>query len=158
MRPRRSPSGHFSTPWFPVCSRTEGYARAVLERHPNVTSEQVAERLAARLSRQAVLERTDPPLLWVLLDENVLLRRVGGATIMHDQITHLAAMARRPNITIQLISREGAHVGLTGAFAMAETADAFVAHLEHIADGLMTDSPGGLFRPFGRSAGQPRLR
>lgn len=24
---------------------------------------------------------------------------------------------------------------------MAETTDAFVAHLEHIADGLMTDSP-----------------
>jgi hypothetical protein len=32
-------------------------------------------------------------------------------------------------------------VGLTGAFALAETADAFVGHLEHIADGLMTDSP-----------------
>ena len=125
----------------PGLLQNEGYARAVLERHPNVTSEQVAERLAARLSRQAVLERTDPPLLWVLLDENVLHRCVGGATIVHDQITHLAAMARRPNITIQLISREGAHVGLTGAFAMAETADAFVAHLEHIADGLMTDSP-----------------
>jgi hypothetical protein len=31
--------------------------------------------------------------------------------------------------TIQLIPREEAHVGLTGAFSMAETADAFVAHL-----------------------------
>jgi hypothetical protein len=60
---------------------------------------------------------------------------------MQDQMAHLAAMARRPNITVQVIPKEGAHVGLTGAFAMAETADAFVAHLEHIADGLMTDSP-----------------
>jgi Domain of unknown function (DUF5753) len=125
----------------PGLLQTEGYARAVLERHPNVTSEQVAERVAARLARQSVLERTDPPLFWVLLDENALHRQVGGATIMQDQMTHLAAMARRPNITIQLIPREEAHVGLTGAFDMAETADAFVAHLEHIADGLMTDSP-----------------
>ena len=125
----------------PGLLQTECYARAVLERHPNATSDQVAERLAARLARQSVLERIDPPLVWVLLDENVLHRCVGGATIMQDQITHLDAMARRPNITVQLIPREGAHVGLTGAFAMAETADAFVAHLEHIADGLITDSP-----------------
>jgi transcriptional regulator with XRE-family HTH domain len=126
---------------MPGLFQTEGYARAVLERHPNVTSEQVAERLAARLARQAVLERADPPLLWVLLDENVLHRCVGGATIMQDQMMHLATMARRPNITIQVIPREEAHVGLTGALSMAETADVFVAHLEHIADGLMTDSP-----------------
>ena len=32
----------------PGLLQTEGYARAVLERHPNVTTEQVAERLAAR--------------------------------------------------------------------------------------------------------------
>jgi hypothetical protein len=98
----------------PGLLQTEGYARAVLERHPNVTTEQVAERLAARLARQSVLERTYPPLLWVLLDENVLHRHVGGATMMQDQMTHLAAMARRPNITVQLIPREESHVGLTG--------------------------------------------
>lgn len=125
----------------PGLLQTEDYARAVLERHPNVTSEQVVERLAARLSRQSVLERTDPPLLWVLLDENVLHRLVGGATIMQEQMTQLAVMARRPKITVQVIPREGAHVGLTGAVSMAETVNAFAAHLEHIADGLMTDSP-----------------
>jgi Domain of unknown function (DUF5753)/Helix-turn-helix domain len=125
----------------PGLLQTEDYARAVLERHPNVTSEQVAERLAARMARQSVLERADPPLFWVLLDENVLHRHVGSATIMQDQLTRLAATARRPNTTIQLIPREEAHVGLTGAFDMAETADAVVAHLEHAADGLTTDSP-----------------
>ena len=40
----------------PGLLQTEGYARAVLERHPNVTGEQVSERVAARLSRQSVLE------------------------------------------------------------------------------------------------------
>jgi transcriptional regulator with XRE-family HTH domain len=125
----------------PGLLQTEDYARAVLERHPNVASEQVAERLVARLTRQVVLEREEPPLLWVLLDENVLHRDVGGAKIMQGQLAQLAAMARRPNITIQVIPGEGAHVGLTGAFDMAETAEVFVVHLDHIADGLMTDSP-----------------
>src|SRR6185437_9752357 len=40
---------------MPGLLQTEDYARAVLERHPNATVEQVAERVAARLARQAVL-------------------------------------------------------------------------------------------------------
>jgi hypothetical protein len=125
----------------PGLLQTEDYARAVLERHPNVTSEQVAERVAARLARQSVLERTDPPLFWVVLDENVLHRRVGGATVMQEQMAHLAAMARRPNITVQVIPREGAHVGLMGACDIAETPDVLMAHLEHISEGMTTDGP-----------------
>jgi hypothetical protein len=125
----------------PGLLQTEDYARAVLERHPNVTAEQVTERVAARLARQAVLDREDPPLFWVLLDENVLHREIGGAKIMHDQLTHLVAMARRPNVTVQVIPCIGAHVGLQGGFVMAETPDSQVAYLDHIADGMTTDSP-----------------
>ena len=125
----------------PGLLQTEAYARAVLERHPNVTPAQVDERVAARMGRQAVLERAEPPVLWVLLDESVLHREVGGATVMAEQLERVAVMARRPTVTVQVIPQEGAHVGLTGAFDVAETEDAFVAHLEHIADGLMTDSP-----------------
>jgi hypothetical protein len=60
---------------------------------------------------------------------------------MQEQMVHLAAIAQRPNITVQLIPREGAHVGLQGGFDMAQTPDALVAHLEHIAEGMTTDSP-----------------
>ena len=62
---------------MPGLLQAEDYARAVLERHPNATAEQVAERVAGRLARQAVLDRDDPPVFWVLLDENVLHREIG---------------------------------------------------------------------------------
>jgi transcriptional regulator with XRE-family HTH domain len=131
----------FEHSMLPGLLQTQEYARAILETHPNVTAEQVTERVAARLARQAVLDRDTPPVLWVLLDENVLHREIGGAKIMHDQLAHLAGMARRPNITVQVIPRAGAHPGLLGAFVVAETPNAQVAYLEHIADGLTTDSP-----------------
>ena len=41
---------------------------------------------ARRPARQGVLDRHDPPLFWVLLDENVLHREIGGAKIMRDQL------------------------------------------------------------------------
>jgi DNA-binding XRE family transcriptional regulator len=132
--------------WFehtlmPGLLQTEDYARAVLERHPHVTPEQVTERLAARLAGQAVLDREDPPRFCVLLDENVLHREIGGAKIMHEQLCHLAEMAARPRTTVQVIPRVGAHVGLSGAFHIVETPDTQVAYVAHAADAMTTDSP-----------------
>jgi DNA-binding XRE family transcriptional regulator len=75
---------------MPGLLQTEDYARAVLERHPYVTPGQVAERVAARMARQTVLDHDRPPRFWVLLDENVLRREMGGAKVMHEQLCHLA--------------------------------------------------------------------
>src|SRR6185437_5967725 len=47
---------------FPGLLQTEDYARAILERHPNVTPDQVAERVTRRIARQSVLERGEPPV------------------------------------------------------------------------------------------------
>src|SRR6201985_3185813 len=45
--------------------QTEQYARAILTVEPGVTEEQVSERLAARLARQAILGRDGPPTGWL---------------------------------------------------------------------------------------------
>jgi transcriptional regulator with XRE-family HTH domain len=126
---------------IPGLLQTPGYARAVLSRHPHVTDDQVAERVAARMARQAVLDRDEPPVFWVLIDESALHREIGNSEIMADQLGRLMTVAERPTVTIQLVSRIGAHVGLLGAFVIAETDDSHVAYLDHIADGVTTDSP-----------------
>jgi transcriptional regulator with XRE-family HTH domain len=101
--------------------QTEEYARAILAVNPGVTEDQVSERLAARLARQAVLTRDDPPAAWFLVDESALRRCVGSADIMASQLAHLAGLARLPNITIQVVPYI-AHAGLLGGFAIAEHA------------------------------------
>jgi hypothetical protein len=116
----------------------------VLETHPNAPGEVVEERVAARLARQAVLDRDEPPppLLWVLLDEHVLTRQIGNAKVMHDQLARLAGMARRPNITVQVIPGLGAHPGLLGAFAIAEVAGLpAIVYLETAHDGQTLEDP-----------------
>jgi hypothetical protein len=60
---------------------------------------------------------------------------------MAEQLTHLAGMARRPNLTIQLVPGKAAHVGLSGAFAVAETPETTVAYIDHAADAMTTESP-----------------
>ena len=63
----------------------------------------VSERLAARLARQAILTRDDPPTVWFLVDEAALRRCVGSPEVMAAQLAHLAGVARLPNVTIQVV-------------------------------------------------------
>ena len=101
--------------------QTEEYARAILAVNPGVTDDQVSERLAARLARQAILTRDDPPAAWFLVDEAALRRCIGSPEVMAAQLAHLAGIAHLPNVTIQVVPNI-ANAGLLGGFAVAERA------------------------------------
>lgn len=101
--------------------QTADYARAILTVNPGVTEDEVGARLAARLERQAILTRDDPPTAWFLVDEAALRRRIGPPDVMAAQLAHLAAIARLPNVTIQAVPST-AHAGLLGGFALTERA------------------------------------
>jgi len=53
----------------PGLLQTEDYARAVLSTRVGATEDEIDETVAARLARQQILERHEPPELWAILDE-----------------------------------------------------------------------------------------
>jgi transcriptional regulator with XRE-family HTH domain len=125
---------------IPGLLATEDYGRAVLSRHPGVSAEQVTARVAARMARQSVLDREDPPLLWAVIEDAALSRCVGSPETTREALSHLADMGRRPNVTLQVLADAGAHVGLQGAFTVAEvTGTACSVNMEDISDGRVCD-------------------
>jgi hypothetical protein len=115
--------------------------RDALETHPGVTPELVDERTAGRLARRGVLTRESPPRLWCILDQFALKREIGSRKAMAGQLRHLIDAARRPNVTIQVIT-DTTHCGLSGAFYLAETKSGQrVVYLETSADGFTTEEP-----------------
>ena len=113
--------------WFgpvlvPGLLQTEDYARAIFGTRFGVTDEEIDEQVAARLKRREILARDQPPALWVIVDEMVLRRAVGGRYVMREQVGHLIEMSRRPHVSVQVISTAvGAHLGLcAGGFAIAD--------------------------------------
>ena len=62
--------------------QTADYARAILTVNPGVTQDEVGARLAARLERQAILARDEPPTAWFLVDEAALRRHIGPPEVM----------------------------------------------------------------------------
>lgn len=111
--------------WEPVLVpgmlQIEAYARATLAADPD-SDETVDARVTGRLERQRILSRPRPPMVSAVLAEAVLHRCVGGAQVMHDQLTHLVEIGQQPRVTIQVIpATVGVHTGLTGAVAIADT-------------------------------------
>lgn len=88
----------------PGLLQTEAYARSVFEAtRPTFRPEQIQARLAARLTRQQLLERDDHPYLWVVLGEAVLHGSAGSRRVMAEQLDHLVRMAAQPHMTIQVL-------------------------------------------------------
>lgn len=80
----------------------------------------MAKRAEARIARQQVLHRDPNPLdLAVVLDESVLRRFTGGDEVMAKQMDHLAEMAGRPNVRLQIVPSDGrAHCATFGPFQL----------------------------------------
>ena len=127
----------------PGLLQTADCARALLSTRMGASEDEVDQLVTARLERQAILERDEPPLLWVVIDEAALRRPVGGRKAMRAQVEHLAEMAQRPSVLIQVIPLEvGAHEGVNGAFVIAEFANApSIVFLETALTGLVVERP-----------------
>lgn len=137
--------------WFelvavPGLLQTEDYARAMLRTQVMATDEEVEEMVAARLARQAILSRDKPPMLWVILDEGVLRRPVGGTWVMKEQLRRLAEAARRPCVVLEVIPLSaGAHQGMSGNFVIAEFGTAPpIAYQDTAARGQIIEDAGDI--------------
>ena len=102
----------------PGLLQTEAYARAITQASfPAETSEESERRVALRLARQDLLKRPAPPEYWVVLEETVLRRPIGGSDVMREQIGHLIEMAERPSVTVQVLPfSAGWHPAMYGMF------------------------------------------
>ena len=114
--------------------QTEAYARAVMAAAARSDTEEMDRQVTVRLERQKRLTATDAPALWVVLDEAVLRRQVGGLAVMAAQLAHIAEMAGRPNVTVQVLPfAAGAHPAMLGSFTVMQfpdPADRDVVYLE----------------------------
>lgn len=123
--------------WFeplvvPGLLQTEEYARALLE---SGDSDQVENLVATRLERQQVLERAR---VSVVIDESVLHRSVGGAEVMHRQLTWMVSC--RAVVQVLPYGAE-TYRHLDGSFAFASVDGVKVGYVDTPARGFVLEGP-----------------
>ena len=110
---------------LPGLLQTEAYVRAVLRnRVPAYDADEVETRTAARLERQEILHRRNPPTLSFVVWEPVLLMALGGPEVRRGQLRHLREIAELPCVSLQfLLLSSPCHAGVNGPFILLETPD-----------------------------------
>jgi transcriptional regulator with XRE-family HTH domain len=103
---------------IPALFQTEDYARATLAQlRPD--QDRLEDLLTARMSRQEILKRDDRLRVWVVVDESVLRRALGGPEVMREQLERLLSEGEQPRTVIQVVSSRVHHrPGLSGAFTV----------------------------------------
>lgn len=135
----------------PGLLQTEDYARAVVQAaKPDSTEAELDRQVDLRRERQRRITGDHPPIMRAVLNEAVLLRKVGGAEIMRDQLRHLERLADLPHVTIQVLPFDaGAHPAMTAPFNMLAFEDEpamATVYLENGRGSLYLERPADLAR------------
>ncbi|KUO19867.1 helix-turn-helix domain-containing protein [Streptomyces dysideae] len=139
----RSYEPHF----VPGLLQTEDYARAVLEAGTvgQDGPDPIERHVSLRMARQQLLERPDPPHLWVIMDETVLRRPVSiRGEVMRDQLDKLLEFAERDRVTLQVAEfKDGPHPGTYAPFTLFRFAEPELPDMvftEYLTGALYLDS------------------
>lgn len=132
---------------IPGLLQTEAYARQVFRgANPGRPEADIEQRVAARLARQQIWSRSDPPapMMPVIIGEAVLRRELGGAGVMREQLQRLLTAAEsNPGVTVQVMPfGSPGCAGMLAPFVVASFAPdprADIAYLDNALDGHLTD-------------------
>lgn len=130
--------------YVPGLLQTPGYARATLRAGlPNAVPEEIDRLVTLRTERQALVTRDEAPLLWIVMDETVLRRPIGGRRVMREQIGQLMEATELPNVRLQIMPfSAGPHPAMYGPFhifrfQLQEIPD--IAYAESLVGGVYFD-------------------
>jgi hypothetical protein len=91
---------------LPGLLQTYDYAHAMFTLS-GLDEDEAAEKAAARIQRQAILDGPDATQVTAIIYEPVLHCLLGAPEIMAKQLTHILEMSRRPNLVIQVVRDTG---------------------------------------------------
>ena len=126
----------YEAEFVPGVLQTKEYARAVHRAQlVTATADEIDRLVRVRLARQELLISEDAPQLWLVLNEAVILRAVGGRDTMRAQLERLIEASSLPNVTLQIVPfSAGAHPAMDGSFKLLsfrEPTDPNIVYIEY---------------------------
>ncbi|MCC2278679.1 helix-turn-helix transcriptional regulator [Streptomyces sp. ET3-23] len=138
----------YSPTFMPGLIQTPDYARAVfLAGFPFATDEEIESWVAARLERQRILDDPTKPMLWAVLDESAIRRRVGGPAVMCGQLMRVISLVHSRRIGMQVLPFGAGAPAVGGMLKLMTFEDAPpVAYGEGAQTGYLLDDPATVAR------------
>jgi transcriptional regulator with XRE-family HTH domain len=116
----------FNPTLVPAVFQTERYAETVLGVYAHGFSpEAIRTRIDARFERRRrLVDDSDRPTCFVVVDESVLYREVGGPDVIGEQLLELLELIKQDNIRIRVLPfTEPAPIAFLGPFSIVDMGD-----------------------------------
>ncbi|GAA1963895.1 helix-turn-helix transcriptional regulator [Amycolatopsis minnesotensis] len=133
----------FAPTVVPGLLQTSDYARAVIACSANMPGNEIDNRVAAKIDRASIFNRSRPARCIFYLHEFVLRLPAGGPAVMSDQLHHLLRMSVRQSISLRVLPADvGVHAGAAGSFVFMEFSEIKpVVYLEAETSALFLEEP-----------------
>ncbi|MFJ4465962.1 helix-turn-helix domain-containing protein [Streptomyces sp. NPDC089424] len=138
---------HFAVSVLPGLLQTPGYAREVLAAG-GLRGRELDQQVDARMGRRELLEGEDAPPFRTILSEAVLRTPLRDAGEWRGQLEHIAGVAERPNVTMQVLPLAAGMHGLdsTALMFLRLPGGATVAYTENAHRGELVDGDAAVER------------
>jgi transcriptional regulator with XRE-family HTH domain len=125
---------------IPLPLQTDEYTAAYVQAS---NSRDFETELAARVQRRhVILDREDPPFLWMVIGEAALAQCVGGPEVMRAQLQHLYEMSELPHVSVRILPfSAGAHQGVDGYFQVIAVEGRDIAYAGAQKGGRLIEDP-----------------
>ncbi|WP_017600213.1 helix-turn-helix domain-containing protein [Nocardiopsis lucentensis] len=112
----------FQSQTVPGLLQTEEYAQELARcLYPAPSETEVGSLVTARMQRQEILGRTEPPHLFFVIDEAVLKRRIGTASVMRQQLQRLMDVSQWPTVNLLIMPFSvGGHPAIDGSHVILD--------------------------------------
>lgn len=106
----------------PGLLQTEAYAQSLAGcLFPAPSEAEIARLVAARMRRQEILDRQQPPHLFFVVDEAVFRRRIGTVAVMAQQLQRMIEVASEPTVNLLVMPFEaGGHPAIDGSHSILD--------------------------------------
>jgi len=137
----------FESMFIPGILQTEDYARSVIQSYygEKPGSDKLRALVELRIQREELFDSDNPPLFRFVLDEAVVRRAVGSASVMRHQLMQLLEIADRPNVTLEVVPfSAGLQPGMKGPFKIlqfADPVDTDIVFMENPSGDIISDDP-----------------
>lgn len=141
---------------IPGLLQTRDYAHAILNTGAEtlgITPEEAEDRINVRLRRQSILSRpaATRPTLQAIIGEQALTLDIAHP-VMDEQLLHLDAMSRKPNVTVRILPSSIPHAALSAGARFAiltfptgkNSAEPPLAYSETLCGAIYLDKPAEL--------------
>ncbi|WP_046498391.1 helix-turn-helix domain-containing protein [Streptomyces odonnellii] len=135
---------HYGSALIPGILQTKAYAQAIFRSwRPNYWAEDLNRLVVNRIERSEVLKGPNGPVVWTLLDEAALRRKVGGPQVMAEQLRKIEEMGEAGRLRLHVLTFEaGEHALAESMLYLMNFEDAPpIAYVEGLYTGHLMDQP-----------------